>query len=108
MTTSIVIYGQCPPLVNACRKPAEWHCYDIIWMAPRFSGDQLIRPAYATVLHNSIVVHYRTALLGSTQHRQVASYPPHPPTGPLRLQDHGDAVRYRNIWYRHVSIRLER
>jgi Domain of Unknown Function (DUF1080) len=94
------IYGQYPPLVNACRKPGEWQCYDIIWITPRFDGNQPVRPAYATVLHNGIVVHHHTALLGPTQHRQLASYRPHPPTGPLRLQDHGDLVRYRNIWYR--------
>jgi Domain of Unknown Function (DUF1080) len=94
------IYGQYPPLVNACRPPGAWQGYDIIWIAPRFRGDQLVSPAVATVLHNGIVVHHHTALLGPTQHRQLASYRPHPPTGPLRLQDHGDLVRYRNIWYR--------
>jgi hypothetical protein len=101
--TAAAIYGQYPPLVNACRKPGEWQCYDIIWITPRFRGDQLVRPAHATVLHNGIVVHHHTALLGPTQHRQLASYWAHPPTGPLRLQDHSDCVRYRNIWYRPLK-----
>jgi hypothetical protein len=101
--TTAALYGQYPPLVNACRQPGAWQCYDIIWIAPRFADDQLIRPAYATVLHNGLVVHYHTALLGPTQHRHLASYRPHPATGPLRLQDHGDFVRYRNIWYRPLN-----
>jgi Domain of Unknown Function (DUF1080) len=98
--TTAAIYGQYPPLVNVCRKPGDWQCYDIIWIAPRFEGGQLVSPAYVTVLHNGIVVHHHTALLGPTQHGQLASYRPHLPEGPLRLQDHGARVRYRNIWYR--------
>jgi hypothetical protein len=101
--TTAAIYGQYPPFVNACRPPGAWQCYDIMWRAPRFAGDQLVQPAYATVLHNGLVVHHHTALLGPTQHRQVASYRPHAPTAPLRLQDHGDAVRYRHIWYRPLK-----
>jgi Domain of Unknown Function (DUF1080) len=101
--SAAAIYGQFPPLVNACRPPGAWQCYDIIWIAPRFSGDRLVSPAVATVLHNGIVVHHHTALFGPTQHWQLASYRPHPPTGPLRLQDHGDRVRYRNIWYRPLQ-----
>jgi hypothetical protein len=95
------VYGQYPPLVNACKPPGEWQTYDIIWIAPRFSDDgKLIRPAYLTVFHNGVVVHYHTPLLGPTGHRILPKYQPHPPVGPLRLQDHGDRVRYRNIWYR--------
>ena len=98
--TTAAIYGQYPPLVNACRPPGAWQCYDILWHAPCFDGPQLVRPAYVTVFHNGLVVHAHTALLGTTRHRQRAVYRPHPPTGPLRLQDHGAPVRYRNIWYR--------
>ncbi len=101
--TTAAIYGQYPPLVNACRKPGEWQCYDMVWIAPRFNGNHLLRPAYLTALHNGLVVHHHTSLFGPTQHRQVASYQPHAPTAPLRLQDHGDAVRYRNIWYRPLK-----
>jgi hypothetical protein len=54
--TTAAIYGQYPPLVNACRAPGAWQCYDIIWIAPRFRGDQLVSPAYATVLHNGLTV----------------------------------------------------
>ena len=101
--TTGAIYGQYPPLVNACRQPGAWQTYDIIWEAPRFDGDKLRTPAYVTVLQNGIVLHHRKELQGPTEHRKLATYRPHPPVGPLSLQDHGDLVRYRNIWYRPLT-----
>lgn len=97
------IYGEFPPLVNACRAPGEWQTYDIIWECPRFDRDKLAKPAYLTLLHNGVLVHNHVELTGPTTHRAVAKYEPHPETGPLALQDHGDLVRYRNIWYRPLT-----
>jgi hypothetical protein len=97
------IYGQFPPLVNACRKPGEWQTYDIVWAGPRFQGERLVRPARITVIHNGIVVHHDRELIGPTTHRAVLAYAPHPETGPLELQDHGNPVRYRNVWYRPLT-----
>ena len=101
--TTAAIYGQCPPLVNACRKPGAWQTFDIVWIAPRFDGDKLLSPARVTVFQNGVLVHHDKVLLGTTRHRQLPSYDPHPPVGPLGLQDHGDLVRYRNIWYRPLT-----
>jgi len=101
--TTAGVYGQYPPLVNACRKPGEWQTYDIVWVGPRFDGDTLVSPARVTVFHNGVVVHHDTQLIGRTTHRQLAPYVPHPPAGPLVLQDHGDLVRFRNIWYRELK-----
>ncbi|MFP4056221.1 MAG: DUF1080 domain-containing protein [Candidatus Brocadiia bacterium] len=98
--TTAAIYGQFPPLANACRPPGQWQTYDIVWIAPRFSGDELVSPARVTVIHNGVVVHHARELIGPTTHRRVLDYQAHPPEGPLMLQDHGDAVRLRNIWYR--------
>lgn len=101
--TTAAIYGQYAPLVNACRKPGEWQTYDIIWTAPRFDGEALTQPATVTVLLNGVLIHHATTLKGPTSHRQTAEYKAHPPVGPLRLQDHGDLVRFRNIWYRPLT-----
>lgn len=97
------LYGQYPPLVNASRKPGEWQTYDILFTAPRFKDGKLESPAYVTVLHNGVVVHNHTALLGSTAHKKAPQYSPHPPKGPISLQDHGNPMRFRNIWVREIK-----
>ncbi|MFB6219339.1 MAG: DUF1080 domain-containing protein [Halobacteriaceae archaeon] len=97
------IYGQRPPLVNASRPPGEWQSYDVVWRGPRFDGDDLARPARLTLLHNGVVVHDAVELIGPTTHRGIEEYEPHPPAAPLRLQDHGDRVRFRNVWYRSLE-----
>lgn len=101
--TAGAIYGQYPPLANACRRPGEWQVYDIIWEGPQFEAESLLRPAYVTVLLNGIVLHHRTELMGFTSHKVVTTYEPHPPVGPLELQDHSNPVRFRNIWYRPLK-----
>ena len=95
------VYGQTPPLANAMRPPGKWQVYDVIWTAPRFKEDKTLEsPAYITVLHNGVVVQNHTALIGATVHKQLAKYEWHEATGPIRLQDHGNPVHFRNIWVR--------
>ena len=101
--STAAIYGEFPPLVNACREPGQWQTYDIVWVAPRFEGDECVSPACVTVFHNGIVVHHDTELIGPTTHREVLEYSPHGAEEPLQLQDHGDKVRFRNIWYRPLK-----
>ena len=97
------IYGQFPPLLNACRKPGEWQTYDIIFHAPRFDKDgKLLGPARMTVFHNGIVVHDNDELTGPTQHKARPPYKAHADKLPLSLQDHGCPVRFRNIWIREL------
>jgi len=97
------LYGQWPPLVNPIRKPGEWQAYDIVFEAPKFEGEKLIRPAYATVFFNGVLVHNRKEILGTMVHRLVAKYTPHGAEEPLALQDHGNPVRYRNVWMRRLT-----
>lgn len=98
--TTAAIYGQYPPLVNACRRPGEFQAYDIIWEAPRFEGERVARPARLTLLFNGVLAHHAQELQGGTRHRALPEYEAHASEGPLRLQDHGNPVRFRNIWYR--------
>jgi hypothetical protein len=97
------IYGQFPPLVNASRGPSQWQTYDIIFEAPRWEGERLTRPAYFTVLHNGVLVHHHTAVVGRVAHKDPPQYSPHEDKLPLTLQDHGNPVRFRNVWIRPLT-----
>jgi hypothetical protein len=96
------VYGQYPPLVNASRPPAQWQQYDIIFHRPRFAGDKLRSPARVTVLHNGVLVQDNVELTGPTAHGARPPYKPGPDKLPLQLQDHGNPVRFRNIWIREL------
>jgi hypothetical protein len=98
------IYGQYPPLVNACRKPGEWQSYDIVFRAPRFNADKtLASPAIMTVFHNGIAVQNNAVLTGPTGHKVRPPYAAHDDALPISLQDHGNPVRFRNIWIRELK-----
>jgi len=97
------MYGQFPPLVNASRPPGEWQTYDIAFTAPRFKGATLDKPAIVTVLHNGVLVHNARAFWGPTEHKKIGTYTPDNARGPLALQDHGNPVRYRNVWIRPLK-----
>jgi hypothetical protein len=97
------LYGQFPPLVNASRAPGLWQSYDIVFHGPRFdAAGHLTRPARLTVLHNGVLVQDEAELTGPTAHHQRPPYSAQPERLPLALQDHGDPVRYRNIWIREL------
>lgn len=95
------IYSIAPPRVNACLPPEEWQTYDIVFRAPRFDAKgAMTKPAYVTVVHNGIVIHNNVELPHTTPgglDEQMV------PRGPLLLQDHGNAVEYRNIWIRTLD-----
>lgn len=97
------LYGQYPPMSNACKAPGEWQSYDIMFTAPLFANGRAVRGAFVTVLHNGVCVHHAQLSLGSTQHKKIASYETHRSTGPISIQDHGSPVSFRNIWVRKLE-----
>jgi hypothetical protein len=98
------IYGQYPPLVNACRPPGEWQTYDILYTAPRFDdAGKLLSPARITAFHNGVLIQHNAELTGPSSWVDRAPYAAHPEKQPLALQDHGNPVRYRNIWVRELG-----
>ncbi len=96
------LYKQSIPLVNACRPPGEWQIYDIIYTAPRFNSDGLVvSPARVTVLHNGIVIQNNTEIRGTTEYIGMPKNVAHG-DAPIKLQDHGNPVSFRNIWVRKL------
>jgi N-acyl-D-aspartate/D-glutamate deacylase len=85
-------------MVNACRPPEQWQTYDIIFRAAKFDaqGNQTAKTR-VTVIQNGVVIHDALELAAPTPGGidQDMKVP-----GPLMLQDHGNLIRYRNIWIR--------
>jgi hypothetical protein len=105
------MYGQTPPLVNACKAPGEWQSYDIIFESPRWDANgELIKKANVTVIQNGVVLHHKRDFIGATDgiggvpHTALGAYlQRHAPEVFIELQDHGNPVRYRNIWVRSLG-----
>lgn len=106
------VYGQQPPLVNASRPPGEWQTYEIIFESPRWNDKgELTKKAIVTVLHNGVVTQNHYEFIGATDGisevvpwRTLSKYPaPHAPEVFVALQDHGNPVKFRNIWIRTLS-----
>jgi hypothetical protein len=89
------IYKAAAPVVNMCLPPLAWQTYDITVTAPRFEGNKKVANARLTVRHNGTMIHDNVevpAITPSGPLKEEASQ------GPLYLQNHGNPVRYRNIW----------
>jgi hypothetical protein len=98
------IYGQFPPLVNASRKPGEWQTYDIIFHGPHWDKEgNLKKKARITVFHNGVLTQDNVEIWGPTNWLKAGVYEPQSSKGYLSLQDHGNPVRYRNIWIRELG-----
>jgi len=97
------VYKQYAPLVNASRKPGEWQTYDIVFHAPKFDEQgKVVDRARVTVVHNGVLIQDNVEIYGITYNDRPAIYIQHSARESLRLQDHGNPVRYRNIWIRRL------
>jgi len=101
------LYGRAVPLVNTCRKPGEWQSYDIIYHRPTFDkSGKVTRKATFTIFQNGVLIQDHVTLEGGTgwiNAHAVTDYKPHGDKGPIQLQDHGNPVRYRNVWVRELK-----
>jgi len=90
------IYKVGAPKVNACLPPGRWQTYDIAFTAARFDANgKKTASARVTVIHNGAVIHEDREIPGPTG---GASSKTEAAVAPLRLQDHGNPVRFRNVW----------
>lgn len=101
------LYGRKKPLVNASRPPGEWQTFDITFTRPTFDeAGKVKRKARFTVIHNGILIHDDLELSGGTGWagpHAASEYVKHADKGPISLQDHGNPVRFRNIWIKDIA-----
>ena len=101
------LYGRAKPLVNASRVPGEWQTYDVTFHRPIFNEDgEVTRKAKFHVIHNGHVIHDNLELSGGTGWRgphSISEYKKHGDKGPLKMQDHGNPVRFRNVWVKPLK-----
>lgn len=95
------IYTIKKPNVNMCFPPLSWQTYDIEYHVAKFDSDgKKTDDAWMTVKHNGVVIHDKVKLPHATT---AAPLKEGPEPGPLHLQNHGDPLRYRNIWYKTIE-----
>ncbi len=92
------VYGQTPPLVNACTPAGNWQTYDIFFTPAKFDGDKLVESPRITVVQNGLMVQNNTKIYGATCHGGLPG--PDRKEGPIVLSGHGCPVQFRNIWIR--------
>ena len=93
-------YGHNAPLVNASRMPGEWQTYDIVFHPPKPADGKVVAGS-VTVFHNGVLVQDHIPVNGDAT--TSAKFSGATAKGPIFLQDHGNPVRYRNIWVRKLD-----
>ncbi len=89
------IYSIAAPKLNMCFPPLSWQTYDVDFTAAEYENGKKVKNARMTVRHNGVVIHDDVELPRTTTAAPVKEGPE---PGPVYLQDHGNPVRFRNIW----------
>lgn len=105
--TAGAIYGVMPPMANALKAPGKFQSYDIIYRRPVYRDGKVVDEGSMTVICNGVVIQDSVPLDGGGGYRartapKVGNIPD---KGPLKLQDHGNPVRFRNVWVRELRKR---
>lgn len=87
------------PDTIVCKPAGEWQSYDIEFHAAKWKDGKKTANARVTVYHNGVLVHDNVELPGSTGHGKAET----PEALPLRLQHHGNAVKFRNFWLKEIK-----
>jgi hypothetical protein len=88
------IYKIKAPDKNVSKRPLEWQCFDILFRAPRWEDGKKVEGARITVLQNNVVIHNNVLIPDKTGAGQPEGLEP----GPIKLQEHGSPIQFRNIW----------
>ena len=99
------VYGTNPPAANPLNPPGQWQVVDIVLRRPIYKADKCLDPGYVTVFINGVLVQDHTPFEGGGGHMKRTKAGPFPDKGPLKFQDHGNPVRFRNVWYRELPLR---
>ena len=89
------IYGIVPPRINMCYPPLSWQTYDVDFTAAEYKDGKKVKNARLTVRHNGVEVQKDAEATHATTAAPVREGPE---PGPVNLQNHGNPVRFRNIW----------
>jgi hypothetical protein len=106
------LYGRNKPEANSSRGPGQWQIYDIIFHRPIFNkAGEVVKRATFTALHNGVLIQDHYVLSGGTGWggpHAATEYAAHEDKLPIRLQNHGNPVRFRNIWVRPLEDKIHR
>jgi hypothetical protein len=94
------IYKFKAPDKNVSRPAGQWQSYDITFIAPRWTkSGKKIADARITVIHNGETIHNDVEIPNKTGNGDAEG----PKPGPIKLQNHGNPVKFRNIWMVDLS-----